>query len=589
MLQEPEIVELIKKVLKAKVPDWKKNYMENICKNLQVHTKGLLFKKVDTLFPHEHPDSKAHCINTYEPITKGSIGKGINNISRIFCNSSFSVSASDSTLNAINADMFDGKNLFSYFVPAWIDANLATDPNSLCAVYPDEYLAEYPGSKVRFIGSQHRVKTSPEMVVFISEEESEKKYNIDDTVIKSEVFYDANIDSINSKRIVEKTYNQRVVCEIIKSVYHVFTQEYIFRFTELGNSEYDYQVFPYKNKIGIPAFPLTSPSLQYDIQESFLSAFLPFGNLALLQHRNHRAVDLMFSYPRMSEIQSPCDNQICSEGIVHAEDGDHACSRCGGSGYITVQSPYKVYQKKLDTGLSDPDAIKATLAAAPVSFHTPDVSILDYSKNSWKDYLAMAEEAIFVQQKQKTGNVESAKSKELDKEAEYAFTQKIAKALNTDLQRVIQAFEDFENSNPVEVSVEMPISLAIVSEAEAFEALSIIIGSEAPVFVKAQQVENYLHRYVSKSSPLVKAVSVLKRIDKLLFYSNKDVQTFKSNNVIDNEAYSIHVFAYSTLMQLYEADKKLFLEDENVIADKVLKAIPKMQPTDLKKALLDEV
>jgi hypothetical protein len=79
MLSDEEIVKLLKVAYESKLPVWKVDYMAGICKNLQVHTKGLLFSKVDTLFPNEHPDSKAHCINTYEPITKGSIWKAMSN------------------------------------------------------------------------------------------------------------------------------------------------------------------------------------------------------------------------------------------------------------------------------------------------------------------------------------------------------------------------------------------------------------------------------------------------------------------------------------------------------------------------------
>lgn len=116
LLEDTEIAKLIKEAIKAELPAWKKDYMAKICTNLQVHTKGNLFSKVDTLFPNEHPDSKNHCVNTYEPITKGSIWKSINNINRIFTNSSFSITASDSTLERINDKIFEGQNLFSFLL-----------------------------------------------------------------------------------------------------------------------------------------------------------------------------------------------------------------------------------------------------------------------------------------------------------------------------------------------------------------------------------------------------------------------------------------------------------------------------------------
>jgi hypothetical protein len=581
MPTEIEIVQLIKKAVQFDMPQWKKDYMSRICNNLQVHSKGLLFTKVDTLFPNEHPESKNHCVNTYEPITKASIWKAINNITRIFSNSSFSVSASDGTIAFINSSNFCNQNLFSFFLQQWIDAAIATDPNSLCAVYPKRYTEIHGGEMVRFLSHKNIKEIGQDMVVFVSESESEKEYRVTDSVVKREVFYDEKIKNVNAKTLVERTYNQQVICSITNAVYHVFTKEYILRFAKIKDSkEYEYDVYFFDAPLdAIPAFKVSALNLQLDINESFVNSFIPFGNLALLQHRNHRAVDLMYSYPRMSEIQTPCDNLTCTDGhITDAEGKQTTCSRCKGSGYMTVQSPYKVYQKKIDTGLTDPEIVKNLLAADPVSFHTPDASILNYSKDSWKTYLSMAEESVFIQQKQLTGNTESAKAKQLDKEGEYSWIQNISKALNTDLKQVIQIIEAYENGTPAEVSLEQPISFALVTETEAFDALDTIISSEAPIFVKAQQVENFVHKFVSKSSPVVKALKILKLVDPLLFYSNKDVQTFKSNNAVTVSAWTTHIYAYSILMQLYEQDKLLFEKTDDVIVALITAAIEKLQP-----------
>lgn len=592
-LSDEEIVKLLKTAYESKLPQWKVDYMASICKNLQVHTKGLLFSKVDTLFPNEHPDSKAHCINTYEPITKGSIWKAINNIGRIFSNSSFAISTSDSTLESINEANFNGKNLFSFFLEKWTENAIATDPNALCAVYPEEAVES---DTIRFVRNEHIRHVSKDMVVFISEVESEKTYSVQDTVVKREVFIDPDVKGgINARSVVERTYNQQLVVNITKPVWHVFTKEQFIRFSLVDGStqgnagQFEYEVYPFSKPFDYPpAFELTAVKLMLDINESFVSPFIPFGNLALLQHRNHRAVDLMFSYPRMSEIQTPCDNLACNDGIVRDANGkETSCSRCKGSGFVTVQSPYKVYQKKIDTGLSDADTIKNLLAAAPVDFHTPDVAILEYSKDSWKGYLSMAEEAVFIQQKQKTGNVESGKAKEIDKESEYSWIQNISKAFNNDLTRVVQVKEWYYGGNAT-VSIEQPQSFAIVTETEAFETLSVIIESDAPVFIKAQKVENFVHKFVSKSSPILKALRVLKLVDQLLFYSQKDVQIFKSNGVVTPEAWTVHVYAYGTLMNLYAENPQLFEQEDSEVVKKVLEAMPR-GGDDLKGNISKEV
>ena len=596
MLQEADIQKIIKSVTVATLPEWKRTYYEQLCTNLQVHTKGLLFSKVDTLFPNEHPDSKAHCVNTYEPITKGSIWKAINDISRIFSNSSFTVSASDVTNKAVEANDFENSNLFNWFLSKWIEETVAGDANSWCAVYPPDYIKQYGGDQVRFIRSDFLKVIRPDMIAFVSDAESSVEHSLEDRVIGREVFYDEAVGNLNARTKVVKTYNQRVTTKVVNPVYHVFTADYVLRFWKdnLSDEEFNYHLFRFKKPgLAIPCFEVGGVAVNEGINESFVAPFIPFGNLALLQHRNHRAVDLMFSYPRMSEIQTPCDNncrfnQQKNRYVV----GDHECGRCKGSGFITVQSPYKVYQKKIDGGLQSDEQVKQILANDPVSFHTPDVSILTYSKDSWKEYLRMAEEAVFVYQKKVGADAESFESKMVDMEGKFAWLLVLSKSFFRVLRQVIQSMENYLAASPVDVSIEEPTSFAILTESEAFAFLEKIVASDTPVYIKHQHIENFVHKFISKSSPIVKALRILKKVDPLLFYTQKDVQTFKSNNTIKPETWTTHIYAYPLLMQLYEDDKQLFKKDDKTIIDTLKKAIAEHTPAvndDLKDSILKSV
>jgi hypothetical protein len=159
VLNDDEIIDAIRRAYADKLPDWKTAEFKRVRRNLGVHSKGTLFSKVDTLFPNEHPESKNHCIDSYEPITKGSIGKAFNNLQRIFSNSSFSVTASDATLAFVSGTNFAGQNLFNFFVSEWIQKCVTDDPNGLLAVYPKEYLDQHPGEYVRFVESEN-IKSS---------------------------------------------------------------------------------------------------------------------------------------------------------------------------------------------------------------------------------------------------------------------------------------------------------------------------------------------------------------------------------------------------------------------------------------------
>lgn len=575
MLNDQDISDVIRKAHAYKLPEWRSSEFGRVRHNLRVHTKGIFFKKIEGLYPNEHPDSRKHCVESFEPITKGSIWKAINNLQRIFTNSAFSITASDRIIEKANSNLFDKQNFFNWFVKNWIERIIADDPNTFIAVYPDEYTKLHGGGIVRFIESEHVRHVDKDMAVFISVPESQVSRTVVSEHKTETVFYDSSIGGPNIRLGVEKTFNPTVETKFEKEVYHIVTKEYILRFWKEGSS-FDYDLLNFKNPLSIlPFFQASSPELHDGVQESHVQAFIPFGNLALIQHRSHRAVDLMFSYPRMSEIQTPCDNVNCQTDNAKPEK----CQKCGGSGYITVQSPYKVYQKKVDTGLSDPELVKQVLAAAPVDFHTPNTSILDYSKNSWRDYLAMAEEAVYIQQKQTTGNVESADAKRIDREAEYAWVSGVSKSLHGDMRSVLQLMEAFDGGDPNAVSIDEPTSFALVTEAEAFEALTIIIGSDAPVMVKAQQVDKFVHKYINKSSPLIKMLDVLKLIDPLLYYSNKEVQVFKINQTVTPEAWATHVYAYPIIMQMYQSEKTIFEKPIGEIVNQVKEALKAYMPT----------
>ena len=129
------------------------------------------------------------------------------------------------------------------------------------------------------------------------------------------------------------------------------------------------------------------------------------------------------------------------------------------------------------------------------------------------------------------------------------------------------------------------MSFAIVKETEAFETLDIIIASDAPVFVKAQNVDNFVNKFVSKSSPIIAALRILKVVDPLMYYSQADIQVFKSNNVVTPEAWTTHVYAYPTLMKLYDQDKTLFDKPDATIVNMVLAIIPKPDPGQLAQSI----
>jgi hypothetical protein len=591
-MDETQIAALVKLIQEAKMPEWWLKYAAQLSYNLQVHTKGLMFDKITGLYPNEHPDSQKHCINSYESITKGSIWKAINNIIRVFNNSSYNIQISEKTKAVIEEYQESEGSLFSQFLEDWIKYAVATDPNGICVVYPLDYTEDL----YRYVCFKDLITITDEVLIFKSEQESETKIEMVDEQYAREIFFDyENLDGApNVRHTTVKTFNRRLERTYVNTVFHVFTKTHFIRFYKdnPGDPEFKYEFFKHPKELEtLPYFENGGVEVEKDLYESFVQAFVPFGNLALMSHRNQRATDLMYSYPRMSEVQQPCDT-CQSHGKVKCiatssnPDGWETCKSCRGSKYVTVQSPYKVYRKVQDSF----DADNKLLSTPSVEFYTPPTGIIDYNNKQWKSYLEQAEEAVFVQQRQDTGQVQAAKSKQLDQEGLFAWFFNISKVFYNNLEMFLQNLENYVNASPIRVSVERPYSFAILTESEAFEALTIMLSSSAPVAMKAAQIDNFVNKFISESSPVKRALQILRKFDLLLYYSDDTLASYKGMGSVSSKQMIQHVYAYPVLIQMYELDKTLFdLEDEAIIK-KLSAEVDKYDTTkDLKTSVLTPV
>lgn len=569
----PENVPLLIKQSELKRLDrWKKDYFEKIAKSLQVHTKGQLFSKVATLFPNEHPSSRAHCLATYEPITKSAIWKGINNVLRIFSSSSFSINVGDELNDWLEEYEYGGHNILNYFLEMWVHKAIAEDPNGLFVIYPPDWAAEKEICPLQWVRSEFIKSRTRDSISFISEMDSEVEYHYDTTAQKREVFFDESIEQLNARTFTETTYNQRLKVKVKKEVIHLFTKDGFLIYNKNGTNNFEITKVDFADALSfIPVFAGGGPVADKADEllfESFVQGFVPFGNLALIQHRNHRAVDLQFSYPRMMELQTPCAHPGCTGGRIKCTkspefpQGMMPCPAKCKDGFITVQSPYKVYTPRYDP--NDENQNKH-LDVDPVKFFSPDVGIIEYSKDAWKDYLKQAEVAIFVMQKRDTGNVETVEAKDRDLDDLYAWLNGISKVFYNNMRLLLQALEEYLSRNPTNVSVERPYSFAILTEGEAFVALNNILMSNAPVFIKGNRVENFVGKFVSKDSPVVRALDILKQYDPLLYYSTGEVQTFKGANTITQAMWTKHILAYPLILKLYVQDKSFLSQEDKTI------------------------
>lgn len=590
--------ELVNFIVNAKLPAWQADLFKQYSDAIQVHSRGEVFFKISSLFPNEHPDSKDHRLLAFESITEGSFGRAANNVNRIFKNSSFTVDASEKTIAYSTENNFYGQNLYNWFLDEWVRIALKEDANARIVVYPPDYVKE--GHKeIVFVESCFIKHLSPDDFVFVSEEESEVEYNLETIAHERQFFYDQSIKGPNFKETAKNTYTPKLKSTIKRYVYHAFFKGVGFYRVEQLKAGQGYQVdfFPIKEDF-LPVVMVGGELGKNKVCKSFLHPFVPFGNLALLQHSQHTAVNFTFSFPRMSELQTPCDAEGCNEGIVECvlpEDvklfgPNKKCTRCGGSGFTTNQTPYKIYQKKYDPSAMEGD--QKYLTVPDVQYYTPDTGILDYSKEEWKNYLELAETAVYISQRVKTGNVESAESKNIDRDDLYSFLYKVGQTYFNKLKFVVQALENYYIGSPTKVNVNIPYSYAILSEGEAFTALKDILSSNIPVMIKANQVQSFINKFVSQSSPIRKFLDVLMLVDPLLYYTTNEISSFKASNIVSEEQFANHVFSFPILQKMYQQDKNILINNEaEKVAELVKTELEAYKPKpveDLKTKLLNE-
>ncbi len=592
-----DINTLVSFVNGRKLPEWQRKLFAKNREAVQVHSKGRLFYKLDRLFPNEHPSSKGHRLLSFEPVTESSFLKGRNNVGRIFKNSSYTAEASEATVDYITGNNFCDKNLFTFLLDLFVETTLSDDPNAPIVVYPPDFMEDKDFEQIITVSTEHVVHWDHNSLVFKSVDESVVEKTIEYRQFCNDFEYSDQVDKLGLKDAYKETYSQKINITFKRTVYHAFVDDKFFRIAQTENGlqfeveEYQLPNTDYPPCVAGGGIKDEDPT----VFKSFLYPFVPFGNLALLQHSQHTAVNFTFSFPRMSELESPCTATGCNEGKILLTspseiypDGIKDCVRCKGTGFTSSQSPYKIYKRKFDPAAVDPDTAAAILNAKDVEFYTPDVGILGYSKKEWKDYLDLAEQAIFVPQKAETGNVESFKSKEKDLDQMYAWLMTVSERFYYVLRFVIQQIENYTVANPVDVSVNQPYSFAILSEYEAFEVLDFKLKSNAPDFIKGSEIQSFVSRFLSASSPVRKLYDVLSDVDMLLLQTTSDITTFKSNNIVTPEQWSIHVYAYPVLKKMYNQDKTLFNEDISVISGKLIKELAQFKPpaSDLKTNLL---
>lgn len=540
-----ELVKLIGSVKLDKHLDkhWRKKRYE-----LQVHTNGYVYDAIVYNYPKEEVENTQFLINNYEPITKGSVWRGIDGFSKVLTNTSIEISGASRSVQFLNDN-----NIVNNYLQNIINKTSASDPNTYISyVKRDNILTSY------FIETPEIIRLESDYIIYIDLENSE--YTLEDDYND---YYDRECKGtkkgIKFVKSVQKKFTK-------KRIIYVSNSQYIE--IEYKNGKSDADIILNENIVLEKPYYLSGVDVLNGIGNSPIHSFIPFGNRALLQYRAFIGIENIYGYPRLTEKEMQCNEcygttfQSCD---ITDENplGKKSCETCNGTGLKSIQSVHNVYKAKVnEDGNTDMESVR---------FHTLPTDMIDRSEKSWLKSIELGEDAIYVQKKIQTGNVESEGSKQITLEAMYNWLDRMATYIYPTMGKV---FNGILNANGFsEIKVAKPTSYSILDEMDAFKMFSEIISSENPNFLKATQIESLLKRFVSSDNSIHKIVSVLKKVDKFLFYSNAELGNLSDRGVINDEDWRVHAMAYPTLMQLIEENPDLIYEDANIIKKNILASL----------------
>jgi len=533
------------------------DFYKKIKKDLQVHTQGVMYDKVISVYKNEDPKATEFVVNTYESITKASIRKGADNLGRIFKNFGIKTAGNEDSVNYLNKIKLSKK-----FQNNFLEIVLAQDPNTFAVPYYEDDRWE-----VEFIQSDQIININDDYIVFIDAKKTKFNYKRENDHINNIIRKYLSL----SENVTLESYQREFTGEI----YYIFISKNQYVEFSHEKNKLEYNIIDFEKEIDKPFIPTGVNRSKKLVFESPLQAFVPFGNIALLQHRTSRSVEHIFGYPRMGELELPCD--VCHSGKVSCDpcddfpDGQMECNKCSGTGSLSLQSIFNIYKRKLSA-----ETPELNVNIDPVQFYTPDIGILKHTSENWKKTLEMAEDAIYIPKNLQTGNVQSAESREKQLEQMYSWIDRIANNYCDAEERISNIILSILGKE--QISIEKPMSYAIMSEIESFQYLNLIVNSLSPSFIKSTHIENFLKKYVSISNPIIRIVNILKKVDKFCFYTTDDLEKLSNNGIIKDIDWVIHTYAYPVISQMFMLNPEVLKQGDEAILIEVNKELSAYLP-----------
>jgi hypothetical protein len=561
---------------------------EELANKLEIHAKGL---KPEVLInkrrPSESEKVKDYRKEIYVPITKKSVGKVINSLSKIRRSQDWNIQydgdsvpktiKSDETLEAYCEKNYPKFTSLTNWAFNELLIRSLIDANSVCAVILKtlpENAAEYVKPEVEIFGSKQILSYSPD-----------EYYALLSTEVA--VYKNGNNRSYQGK------------------VYYIITDTQIARYEERGGRGLE-QTLIYNHHFGeLPVFKVGG--VYFDrknndiIQESRIAPMIPFLDEAVREYSDLQA-EIVQHIHSEKYIYTNTECPACKgTGISTEKDADgnfKKCPKCNGTGNITSVSPYGEYLitagRKLD---------EYQLPTPPIGYVQKSTDIAKLQDERVRNHIYDALSAINMEFLAETPLNQSGTAKEVDRDELNTFVNSVAEDIVMVLDRVYYFICRYRYSVIVPDKSKRDKMLPVIAVPERFDLLntSVLVNdiqtaknaNVNPMLIKYMEIELARKKYNAEPQ-VAYEVECMFELDPLYGYSQDDKMTMLSNSGITERDYviscNISQFIQKAFKDEKDFNKKSFDERKKIISGYAEEIIKENSVKDsLKTGILEQL
>jgi len=298
----------------------------------------------------------------------------------------------------------------------------------------------------------------------------------------------------------------------------------------------------------------------YEFYQSFFDSYVAYGDLTILNFSDNQGVNVRSNFPIKSVKGQKCS--VC-RGVRRISDGTKqvTCTGCNGLSVVPAESPYGVHIKEPP---STSENEKFALAPS-VEWYHPDISILEQSSKTWREFLQDAKDAANLNH---VDEAQSGIAKEIDREQKNDQRAKIADNLFKNIIQksldLIEAIRVPTASQRQENIVISPTNFQIITLDQVIEEISQLKEKGLPAVFIIKSAQTLANKLYKNDAIGAKIVQDLIQYDVLFPYSIAEVLSLSGISGFDRDQLARHIQGYQLIKEISTESGYLEMKFEKV-------------------------